>query len=53
VRYDDDLRAAAERVRGFGGIWEDELAEEFLRINDKTYLPKIVDRIVLDASKGT
>ena len=52
IRYDDDLRAAAERVRGFGQMWEDDLAEEFLKINDKTYLPKIVERIVGDATKG-
>jgi hypothetical protein len=50
VRYDDDLSTAADKVRVFGPMWEDELAAEFLSINDKTYLPKIVDRIVSNAT---
>jgi hypothetical protein len=50
VRYDDDLCAAVDAVRGFGPIWEDELAVEYLSINDKTYLPKIIERIVSNAT---
>jgi len=51
VRYDDDLRLAAAKVKVFGVAWEDELAEDYLKINDKTYLPKIVERILADATK--
>jgi hypothetical protein len=49
VRYDDELRTAAETVRPYGQKWEDELAEEYLQINDKAYLSKIVERIVSEA----
>lgn len=52
VRYDDELRAAAERIRALGSKWEDELAEEYLKINDKTYLLKIVQRIEADAGSS-
>ena len=49
VKYDDDLRGAAERVRPFGDIYEDELAEAYLAVNDKTYLESIVKKVVQDA----
>ena len=49
VKYDDDLRSAAERVRPFGDIYEDELAEAYLAVNDKTYLESIVKKVVQDA----
>lgn len=53
IRYDEELRSAAETVRVYGSKWEDELAEDYLRINDRTYLPKIVERIVSEAQATT
>ena len=49
VKYDDDLRNAAARVRPFGDVYEDELAEAYLAVNDKTYLESIVKKVVQDA----
>jgi len=43
VKYDEEIRTAAERIRPFGQKWEDELADAYLRINDKAYLKAIAE----------
>jgi hypothetical protein len=45
IQYDKDIAAAVEQLRPLGKKWLDELAAAFLVLNDKTYLPKIVDQI--------
>jgi hypothetical protein len=45
LKYDDQIAAAANRVRRLRGRWEDELARAYLILNDKSYLRKIEDKI--------
>src|SRR6266542_6511442 len=45
IKYDDDLREAAETIRPMGDKWVDELARAYLILNDKRYLPNIVTKI--------
>ena len=53
VKYDPDIRLAAQRVRPFGDAYEDELAEAYLQVNDKAYLESIVKKIIEDAQAHT
>lgn len=50
VEVDPEIADAAAIVREFGNSYEDELAEKFLALNDKTYLNAIVDRLRADAA---
>ncbi len=45
LQFDKDIAAAAEQVRSFGEIWVEELGAAFFALNDKTYLPEIVNKI--------
>jgi hypothetical protein len=49
IRFDDEISAAAEKVRAMGGEWEDELARSYLQLNDKSYLDLIVKKILSEA----
>jgi hypothetical protein len=43
---DTDIGAAAARVAAFGQAFEDELAEKYLILNDKSYLPQIKQQLI-------
>lgn len=43
---DSDVATAAARVAALGARYEDELADKFLALNDKSYLQAIEERIV-------
>ena len=49
IRFDDEIAAAANRARGFGAHCEDELARSYLRLNDKSYLEALLDKIAREA----
>lgn len=46
VRYDDEVRAAAEELKPFGPEWVTRLGDAFLALKeDRSYLPNIVERL--------
>jgi hypothetical protein len=49
LKYDPDIGQVAEKLRSLGDYWVDEFAKSYLAINDKTYLPNIVSKIIADA----
>jgi hypothetical protein len=50
VRYDDEIRAAAEQLIPFGNVWVEELGRAFFALaENREYLPKIVTRLLEDA----
>src|SRR5207253_389342 len=49
LKYDEDIASAAEKVRPLDEKWIDELARAYLVLNDKQYLPNIVQKIISDA----
>jgi hypothetical protein len=50
VKYDDEIRAAAERLRPFGDTWVSKLGQDFFALNeDRKYLPNIVTRLMAEA----
>jgi hypothetical protein len=51
LRYDEDIARAAEQLRSFGDKWFDILASDFLALNDKQYLPSILEKIIAEAKK--
>lgn len=50
---DPDIAAAAAEVRQFGGVYEDMLADKYLALNDKTYLPAMVAKLKEAAQSDT
>jgi hypothetical protein len=49
IDVDPDIRAAASRVRAFGPQYEEQLAEKYLALNDKSALPALVARTLESA----
>lgn len=49
IDVDPDNRAAAGRVRSFGPQYEEQLAEKYLALNDKSALPALVARTLESA----
>lgn len=49
LAYDPDLKAAADRVTPYGQSAVDRLARDFLALNDKGYLDRIVGEITREA----
>jgi hypothetical protein len=50
VRYDDEIRAAAEKLFPFGDVWVDKLGDAFFALNeDRKYLPNIVEQLTKEA----
>ena len=52
VEYDDDIKRAAETVRPFGPRYEARLASDYLALNDKNYLPQILEKVKAAAEAG-
>jgi hypothetical protein len=48
-RYDPELAMIASKLRVLGDKWVDEFARAYLALNDKKYLPNIVQKIIDDA----
>lgn len=53
AQYDQDIAAAVARVRPLGALYVNELAAAFMALNDKAYLPQIVERIERKAAAET
>jgi hypothetical protein len=54
LRYDDEIRGAAEKLRPFGDLWVDQLAKAYFDLNeDRRYLPNIVARLMEEAKQGS
>ncbi len=49
VKYDEDIARVAAELRPLGRHWVDEFAKAYLSLNDKAYVPNIVQKIVADA----
>lgn len=49
LEYDRDVAEAASLVRPLGQAWLDEFATAFLALNDKSYLPGLVEKITARA----
>jgi hypothetical protein len=45
LRYDEEIRAAAEGLRKYGPRYEAMFAADYLQINDKSYLVTMVEKI--------
>jgi ABC-2 type transport system permease protein len=48
-QYDDEIAAADKKIRPLGLKWSEELASSYLALNDKTYLPQLIDQITARA----
>jgi hypothetical protein len=47
VRFDDEIRSAAEKLQPFGDRWVSELGKAYFALNeDRRYLRNIVDRLI-------
>jgi hypothetical protein len=51
VRYDTDIARVAAALKPYGEKYVDELAQAYLVLNDKQYLPMIIQKIVETAKK--
>ncbi len=51
VRYDSDISKVVEALAPYGQKYVDELAAGYLALNDKAYLPMIVQKIVANAKQ--
>jgi hypothetical protein len=50
LRFDDEIRTAAERLRPFGDTWVDKLGQAYFTLNeDRKYLPNIVRELIAEA----
>jgi hypothetical protein len=49
VKYDEDIGRLAGKIEQLGDKWVDVFAADYLALNDKSYLPGIVRRIIADA----
>lgn len=49
VKYDPEIGQVAEKLRPLGSKWVDTFAADYLALNDKIYLPEIVQKIIQDA----
>jgi hypothetical protein len=49
LEYDDLIAEIARKLRPLGQKWLDEFAASYLAINDKSYLPVIVQKIIAKA----
>jgi hypothetical protein len=51
LKYDPELAIVADKLRPLGQKWVDEFAAAYLAINEKSYLPSIISKIIADARK--
>ena len=49
LKYDDEIAIVAGRISHLGQRWVDELAHDYLALNDKQYLRRIEEKIHADA----
>lgn len=49
VQFDEDIRAAADRIKPLGQKWEARFAAAYLALNDKNYISTILQKITAEA----
>lgn len=49
LKYDPEIAIVTDKLRPLGQKWLDEFAASYLAINDKNYLPSIVQKLIRDA----
>jgi hypothetical protein len=49
LKYDKEIALVADKLSPLGERWVDQFARDFLKLNDKRYLPEIVKRVIADA----
>jgi hypothetical protein len=49
LKYDDQIALVAEKLKPLGQRWVDEFASSYLALNDKSYLPQLVHKIIAAA----
>jgi hypothetical protein len=49
TKYDPEIAAIANKLNQLGQKWVDEFARAYLALNDKQYLPNIVQKLIADA----
>jgi hypothetical protein len=49
VQYDADIKRIVEALAPFGQKYIDEFAQAFMALNDKNYLPQIIEKILATA----
>jgi hypothetical protein len=53
VRYDDEIRAAAEQLRPYGNYWVAKLGDAFFELDqDRRYLPNMIVSLTEDAKEA-
>jgi hypothetical protein len=52
VEFDEDIRNAAETVRPYGQEFVDRLADRYLSLNDKSYLPNILTKLAAESERA-
>lgn len=50
VEYDPDIKAAAQSLEPHGQKYVDQLAEKYLALNDKAFLPQIREKLLAAAA---
>jgi hypothetical protein len=53
VTYDDDIAQVEKRLKVLGQQWVDKFAKAYLAINDKSYIPIILNKIVAEVRSQT
>ncbi|WP_315742079.1 hypothetical protein [Bradyrhizobium sp. SZCCHNR1075] len=51
VKYDPEIQRVAQQIGQLGDKWIDVLAADYLSLNDKSYLPQIIRKILNDAKE--
>jgi hypothetical protein len=52
LKYDPQIALIAKKLQPLGEKWVDQFARDFLALNDKAYLPEIVQQIIADARQA-
>ena len=53
VQYDADIKRIVDALAPFGQKYVDEFAQTFMALNDKNYLPQIIEKILATAKADT
>jgi hypothetical protein len=53
VKYDPEIQRVAQQINQLGDKWVDVLAADYLILNDKSYLPQIIRKILNDAKEAS
>lgn len=49
MKYDDEIAMVVEKLKPLGQKWVDEFVHSYVVLNDKSYLPSLVQKIIAGA----